>query len=220
MRASDPLSKPSRLKALLAEISEDLKIEKGEVVSLLHAASSFERNGRRSSRYPEALLEATVAKIRAILERESHNRVSLRTFVDNYLRVLSCPDDLQSMLENGEVTLFEALQLKRLSALSLSKEESVKTRHALIEECRQKGWTAHHLRAEVDALLKPSRALPLDFPDFISEQCHQLLSLLAGTDYSRMTEQERNELLAAIDAVILKLQRLGKQKERIRLGLV
>ncbi len=220
MRASDPLSKPSRLKALLAEVSEDLKVEKDGVVSLLHAASSFERNGRRSSRYPEALLQATVVKVRDILERESGSRVSLRTFVDNYLRVLSCPEDLQSMLENGEVTLFEALQLKRLSALSLSKEEAVRMRRALIEECRQKGWIAHHLRAEVDALLKPSQALPLDFPDFISEQCHQLLNLLAGTDYSRMTEQERNELLTAIDVVILKLQRLGRQKNQIRLGLV
>lgn len=213
MSKRDSLSRPSRIEAILAEVAEGLEVERDQVVSLLQAASTFERRGSSSSRYSEELLKAAVARMSILLEREGRGRVSLRTFVDNYLRVLSCPEDIKEMLESGEVTLFEALQLKRLSLLPEAR------RRALIEECRQKGWIAHRLRAEIDALLKPAQTLPQDFPEFVSEHCRQLLSLLASTDCSRLTEQEREELLAAIDGVILKLQRLGREKPQVVLGL-
>lgn len=213
MRTTDPLSTPSRLQELLAEVAEELGVDRNEVVSLLRAASTFARRGS-CSRYPEELLKAAIATVQGLLERESRGRISLRTFVENNLRILSCPEDIKEMLEAGEVTLFEALQLKRLSLFP----DGVKRRRTLLEECRQKGWIAHRLRAEVDALLNPTQA-PQNLPDFVSEQCNQLLSLLASTDYSSMTDQEREELLAAIDNVVLRLQRLGKQKPQVVLGL-
>lgn len=73
----------------------------------------------RPPRWPrERLLEAA-AHLRAVLERETSGRVSLNSFLGQYLPVLDFPDDVSSALDRGEINLNEAAQLARLTLARL-----------------------------------------------------------------------------------------------------
>lgn len=73
----------------------------------------------RPPRWPrERLLEAA-AQLRAILERETSGRVSLNSFLGQYLPLLDFPEDVSAALTRGEINLHEAAQLARLTPARL-----------------------------------------------------------------------------------------------------
>lgn len=51
-----------------------------------------------------------------ILERETSSHISLPSFVDHYLRLFEFPADVTEALASGEINLFEAEQLARITA--------------------------------------------------------------------------------------------------------
>jgi hypothetical protein len=63
----------------------------------------------------EDLLEVA-RHLRAVLERETSGRVSLQSFIAQYLKVLRFPTEIQSALDSGDINFEEAAWLARLTS--------------------------------------------------------------------------------------------------------
>lgn len=136
------------------------------LINILQRASNFLRSGgkskpnRKNQQIPVNVLLSMVETMSEILQEHSQKRISFRTFTDNYLRVLSCPEDIKEWLEVGQITLFEALQLKRLNeeSLNVGKKEAIKIRAEFFNHCRNQNWIIHRLREEIDLKLGKSES--------------------------------------------------------------
>jgi hypothetical protein len=92
-----------------------------QLVRFLYAVRHVERHpatdtkrGRPSRWRREDLLSAA-SHLRAVLGRETQGRVSLNSFIGQYLLILDFPADVQEALSDGRVNLQEAAQLARLT---------------------------------------------------------------------------------------------------------
>jgi hypothetical protein len=94
--------------------------------------SSETKRGRPSRFSREELLRVASA-LREILARET--RISVRSFVGQYLPILDFPKDVREAPERGEVNLFEVHQLARLNGrkLVMSDSEARSLRKRLLE---------------------------------------------------------------------------------------
>lgn len=136
------------------------------LINILQRASNFLRSGgkskpnRKNQQIPVNVLLSMVETMSEILQEHSQKRISFRTFTDNYLRILSCPEDIKEWLEVGQITLFEALQLKRLNekSLNVGKKEAIKIRAEFFNHCRNQNWIIHRLREEIDLKLGKSES--------------------------------------------------------------
>ncbi len=79
-------------------------------------------NRGRPARYTGEQLLRVDSKLRELLGRET--RLSVRSFVGQYLPILDFPRDVREALELGELNLFEAHQLARLTAKKLGGTDS------------------------------------------------------------------------------------------------
>ena len=150
-----------------------------ELVSLLRAAVWAERspagssNRGRRSRWPQRDLALAARALRDILARGTYGRKDARSFVDHYLRILSFPDDVREALERGEVTLFEAEQLARVTtkALGLPSSAARARRQQLLRVHLSAKESGQRLRTRVTGLLNPQSAAEADlaFPQFSKE---------------------------------------------------
>lgn len=77
-------------------------------------AATDTKRGRPSHWPRERLLEAA-SILRSILERETSGRVSLNSFIGQYLPILNYPSDVAAALSEGVINLHEAAQLARLT---------------------------------------------------------------------------------------------------------
>jgi hypothetical protein len=169
-RKPDVLASPTAIRAILDELRGALpslipKQEK-DVISLLHSVkhigrySATDTKRGRPSRYQRKDLLLVEAKLKAILQRETQGRIGLRSFVDHYLRILDFPADVLRALTNGQINLFEAEQLSRLTAdkLELSAAMAKKQREELLRThlAIQSSSTRLHLR--VNEILNKSKA--------------------------------------------------------------
>jgi len=124
-RTLDPLAHPEAVRAVLAQLRERLPeiVPAGEkqIIRLLNAVRNIERrpttdtNRGRPSRWGRKELLRVAGQLRSILNRETKGRVSLNSFVGLYIRLLGFPKDVIRHLIAGDVTLFEAAQLARLT---------------------------------------------------------------------------------------------------------
>jgi hypothetical protein len=71
----------------------------------------------------EDLLKVSTS-LNGILERETSSHISLASFVDHYLRLFDFPADVLSALSRGEINLFEAAQLARVTVERLGSTSS------------------------------------------------------------------------------------------------
>jgi hypothetical protein len=69
----------------------------------------------RPARWPREKLTEAASLLRVILERETQGRVSVNSFIGQYLPLLQFPSDVAEALSGGEVNLHEAAQLARLT---------------------------------------------------------------------------------------------------------
>ena len=70
----------------------------------------------RPSRWPREKLTEAASVLRGILERETRGRVSVNSFIGQYLPLLQFPSDVTDALSSGLINLQEAAQLARLTA--------------------------------------------------------------------------------------------------------
>ena len=129
LRTLDPLASPDTVRAICDQLRERLpdltpKSEK-QLLRLLAAVRHVERRpvtdtkrGRPGRFRREDLLQVA-GTLRSVLERETGGRISLSSFVGQYLPVLHFPPDVHEALSSGQINLQEAAQLSRLTPARL-----------------------------------------------------------------------------------------------------
>ncbi|MGH9762886.1 MAG: hypothetical protein ACREDR_23220 [Blastocatellia bacterium] len=161
----DELATPAGVREVLDELRRrqpDL-IPKSDkhLLSLLNAvrhvhrySATDVRSGRPSKWKRETLLGVS-RSLQAILDRGTHNRISVSSFIGGYLRVLDFPSDLVSSLERGEVTLQEAILLARLSPerLATTPSRAQKIRGEILANHVRKNGSQRSLRDQVKEVL-------------------------------------------------------------------
>jgi len=109
----------------------------------------------RPSRWPREKLTETASTLRAILGRETSGRVSVSSFIGQYLPLLQFPSDVTDALSSGHINLQEAAQLARLTAERLgSSPAAARARRAeLLQQRLAVQGSQTRLRARVKELL-------------------------------------------------------------------
>ncbi len=164
-RTMDPLASPDAVRAVCDQLHERLpelipKSEK-ELLRFLYAVRHVERRpvtdtkrGRPGHWRREDLLKAAGA-LRSVLERETGGRISLSSFIGQYLPVLHFPADVTQALSSGQINLQEAAQLARLTAdrLGCSAQGARARRRELLQSHLAVRGSQPRLRARVGEIL-------------------------------------------------------------------
>ncbi|HKX31484.1 MAG TPA: hypothetical protein VJ302_27605 [Blastocatellia bacterium] len=167
-RRADPLTKPTRVRAICEELRRSLpdlipRTER-QLFSLLNAVrhigrySATETSKGRPAHWDRETLVKVAHQLEAILERETAGRVSVSSFVGLYLRVLHFPADVLSALERGGINLQEATLLARLTHVRLQTDSNSAraTRHRVLKAHLDSGGSQNQLRARVREILGES----------------------------------------------------------------
>jgi hypothetical protein len=168
-----------------------------------------------------------------ILERETDSHISLASFVDYYLRLLDYPADVLEALRAGQINLFEAAQLARITAqrLGSTSVQALRTRADLLSTHLQTNQSGPRLRLRVKELLSaranegsaPENAdVGTDLEDFdpydathlFWDQIKQLGFALRDIRREDVEDEEIDELLKASEPVLTILARIHRRKER------
>jgi hypothetical protein len=130
-RRPDPLASAAAIEAILdslrAAFPELTRTSHKSISSLLNSVRGLymrqptETRRGRPARYTREELLRVDSKLRDLLSRET--RLSVRSFVGQYLPILDFPGDVLRALEDGHVNLFEAHQLARLTCRKIGGTE-------------------------------------------------------------------------------------------------
>jgi hypothetical protein len=210
-----------------------------ELVRMLRAVRHIHRypasdtkRGRPSRWKREDLLKVS-ARLTDILERETSSHISLSSFIDHYLRLPEFPADVLQALSSGDINLFEAEQLARVTAerLGVSPAQAKRRRADLLSAHIQAKLSGERLRQRVAELLRASadeagtlsdNALDQDLEDFdpydpthlFWDQIKQLGFALRDIRREDVGDEEINELLRASEPVLTILARIQRRKEK------
>jgi hypothetical protein len=248
-RQSDPLASPEAVTSIFAQLRvalpEIIPRRDKDLIRMLRAARYVERysatdtrRGRPSHWKREDLLKVSTS-LNDILERETSFHLSLASFVDHYLRLLDFPADVLAALSRGEINLFEAAQLARITAerLASPSSQAKHTRSELLSTHLQTKESGPRLRQRINELLRASmdeggedngNDTELNLEDFdpydpthlFWDQITQLGFALREITPNDVTEEEIDELLKASEPVLTVLARIQRRKERKPLKLV
>jgi hypothetical protein len=212
-----------------------------ELVRLLRAARHAQRypatdtkRGRPAKWKREELLNVA-ARLSDILDRETSSRTSFASFVDHYLRLPDFPSDVVEVLEQGEINLFEAEQLARVTAerLGVMPNQAKRTRARLLSSHLQTRASGEMLRQRVNELLRASAAEtgetsdklnaeledledfdPYDSTHLFWEQLKQLGFAFREIRREDVADEEIEELLQASEPILTILTRIRWRKEQ------
>lgn len=145
------MANPAAVRAVLMELKElcpslsdlsDRKLNK-LLMSVRHIETypATETNRGRPLRYDRDLLNDVRRRLKAILEHETGDRVSIQTFIGHYLPILAWPPDVVNALIRGDLSRLEAAQVARLTAdrLGVKPREAAKIRDEI---------ASNHIRSE------------------------------------------------------------------------
>src|SRR5215213_7273726 len=157
-RKADPLASLKAVRSILEKLRSALPHliphKDKELVRLLRAARHAHRypatdtkRGRPGKWSREDLLKVA-ARLGDILDRETSSHISFASFVDHYLRLLEFPSDVVEALEKGEINLFEAEQLARVTAgrMRIPPIQAKRTRSELLSSHSQTKASGERLR--------------------------------------------------------------------------
>jgi hypothetical protein len=152
----------------------------------------------------------------------------------HYLRLLDFPADIVAVLSNGEINLFGAAQLARITAgrFGSTSSQAKRTRADLLSTRLQTKESGPRLRQRVNELLRASlneagrgRTIEaeLNLEDFNSydpthllwDQTKQLRFALRDIRREDVNDEEIDELLKACEPVLTVLARIQRRKERV-----
>ena len=164
-RQLDPLASPEAVRQICRRLRErmpdTIPASEKQLSRFLFAVRHVERRPAtdtkrgRPSRWPREKLVEAAGLLRAILDRETSGRVSLNSFLGQYLPILEFPSDVTDALSEGSINLHEATQLSRLTperldctpAAAKSSREEVLRAHLLAH------GSQNSLRARVKEML-------------------------------------------------------------------
>lgn len=240
-RRPDPLANPRAVRDVLASLKSALpdvilKSEK-QVITLLRAARHIQRYSAtdtkrgRPGQFDRSLLLKVTSRLGEILERETSSKIGFASFVDHYLRLLYFPSDVVDALSSGDINLFEAAQLARLTSdrLAVSDAEAQRVRRELLRAHLAAHLSATRLRLRVNELLEASvsdrngeaaSAEDLEILDdydsthLFWDQLKQLVIALREIKPGDVEDTEIEELLEASEPILTILARIKRRKER------
>jgi hypothetical protein len=143
-RKPDPLAHPEAVRSVFESLRGMLPdvIPQSEkhLVKMLNAVRNVERHPAsdthkgRPSRWNRVDLIRVASHLRLILDRETQGRISINSFISLYVRILDFPSDVVDALVVGNINLFEAMQLSRLTSvrLTLSPQEARELRRDIL----------------------------------------------------------------------------------------
>lgn len=212
-----------------------------ELVRLLRAARHAQRypatdtkRGRPTKWKREELLQVA-ARLGDILDRETSAQISFASFVDHYLRLPGFPFDVIEALESGDLNLFEAEQLARVTTrrLRVSPSQAKRIRSELLSSHIQTKASGERLRRRVNELLRASPVEagetggesdagledledfdPYDSTHLFWEQLKQLGFAFREIRREDVTDEEIEELLKASEPILTILSRIQRRKEQ------
>jgi hypothetical protein len=174
------------------------------------------------------------AHLSDILDRETSSQISFASFVDHYLRLIDFPTDVVEVLERGEINLFEAEQLARVTTvrLGVSPSQAKRTRSELLSSHLQTKASGERLRWRVNELLRVPPAKveesgsgrgtdledledfdPYDSTHLFWEQLKQLGFAFREIRREDVMDEEIEELLKASEPILMILSRIQRRKE-------
>jgi len=224
----------SVIEALRSALPELIPHKDKDLVRLLRAARHAQRypatdtkRGRPGKWEREDLFRVT-ARLGDILDRETSSQISFASFVDHYLRLLDFPPDVIEVLEKGEINLFEAEQLARVTA-----GQAKRTRAELLSSHLQTKASGSRLRQRVNELIRASAVQsaeadgeladeledledfdPYDSTHLFWEQLKQLGFAFREIRREDVTDEEIEELLKASEPILAILSRIQRRKEQ------
>jgi hypothetical protein len=243
-RRTDPLASADAVGRLLerlrSTLPELIPRSHKNLSSLLNSVRGLymrrpsETKRGRPPRYTREQLLRVDSALRDLLARETG--ISVRSFVGQYLPILEFPKDVREALERGEINLFEAHQLVRLTARKLggSEGEARSLRRKLLEAHLVAQGSGTLLRARVKEALGEMRepdptetevlavgkadelleADPLDASHLFFEELRMISRALREVGPAEVTDEDLAEIMPAVDQITLTLQKIARRKER------
>lgn len=246
LRTMDPLASPEAVRRVCQQLRESLpalipKSEK-ELLRFLYAVRHVERRPTTDSRRGrpghwrrEDLLKAAGA-LRSVLERETGGRISLSSFIGQYIAVLHFPSDVTQALSSGQINLQEAAQLARLTAdrLGCSAQAARSRRRELLQSHVAVRGSQPRLRARVGEMLGevPTAEItsgqmtavvsrvdemlevdPSDTRHLFWEEMKRLFFAMRDCEAEDLDDEMMSDFLTAMDAVSNVLYRLEKRRK-------
>jgi hypothetical protein len=223
---------------LRARLPDIIPQKDKDLVRMLRAARHARRysatdtkRGRPGSWKREDLLRVAI-RLGDILERETSSHISVASFVDHYLRLLEFPADVTEALASGDINLFEAEQLARITAerLQSAPGQARRTRADLLSTHLQTKASGAQLRQRVNELLKQPEAAtcgdespaegfedledfdPYDPTHLFWEQIKQLGFAFRDIRREDVLDEEIEELLKASEPIMAVLSRIQRRK--------
>lgn len=188
----------------------------------------------RPARFPREELLRVDSTLRALLARETS--IGVRSFVGQYLPILDFPRDVREPLERGEVNLFEAHQLARLTSKRLGctdaearahrrkllnahllKQEPSTRLHQRVKEALGELREPDPTETEAVAVSKADELLeadPLDASHLFFEELRMISRALREIGPAEVTDDDLSEIMPAVDQITLTLQKIARRKER------
>jgi hypothetical protein len=188
----------------------------------------------RPPRFERAHLLRVDSALRTLLARETS--IGVRSFVGQYLPILEFPRDVREPLGRGEINVFEAHQLARLTAKRLGCAEGEARTH------RRKLLEAHLLRQEPGSRLRERvkealgelsepdpaeteavavgkadellEADPLDSTHLFFEELRRIGRALREMRLEELREEDVDELMSAVDQVSTALMQIERRRQR------
>lgn len=246
LRRSDPLASGAAVERVLASLRSSLpdvipRSHKNLVAMLnsvrgLYARPATDAKRGRPGRFAREDLLRVDSQLRQLLARETS--VGVRSFVGQYLPILTFPRDVREALERGEVNLFEAHQLARLTArrLGSTEAEARSQRRNLLKSHTAKQETGSRLRLRVMEVLGELRepdplqteivavekadelleADPLNASHLFFEEMRMIWRALREVAPEEVTDEDLSEIMPAIDQITLTVQRITRRREKVQ----
>ena len=249
-RKADPLASLQAVRSIIDRLRSGLPgvipQRDKELVRLLRAARHAQRypaidtKRGRPGRWGREDLLRVAARLGDILDRETSSHVSFASFVDHYLRLLDFPSDVVEALTNGEINLFEAEQLARVTAhrLGVTPGQAKRTRAELLASHQQMKASGERLRQRIHELLRASPVQaggtsaesaelaaeledledfdPYDATHLFWEQLKQLGFAFREIRREDVTDEEIEELLKASEPILAILSRIQRRREQTK----
>src|SRR5215213_2908704 len=200
----------------------------------LYMRQPSETKRGRPARYTREQLLRVDSQLRELLGRET--RISVRSFVGQYLPILDFPNEVREALEQGDINLFEAHQLarvtakklggadgearslrKRLLAAHLTAQGSGTMLQARVKEALGEAREPDPTETEVVAVGKADELLeadPLDASHLFFEELRMISRALREIRPEEVTDEDLAEIMPAVDQITLTLQKVVRRRER------
>jgi hypothetical protein len=211
-----------------------------ELMHFLYAVRHVERRPvmdtprGRPSRWPREKLVEAASHLRGILGRETQGRVSVNSFIGQYLPLLQFPSDVTDALVSGQINLQEAAQLSRLTArrLGCSPRAAQERRAELLLSHLAVQGSQTRLRARVREMLGESsepdiagglgsavstvdellEVDPSDSRHMFWEEMKRLFFAMREIEPVDLDDETMEDFLKAMDEVSSVLQRIEKNR--------